>query len=706
MNTAFLVLQTLLLLSCDPDNAIRFDTEIIPVLTKAGCNSGACHGAAAGRGGFHLSLLGTDAPADYEAVVHALEGRRINVAHPERSLILTKPTGQLDHGGEVVLEVDGPGARRLLEWIRLGAARGPVRKLAHIEVTPVRKIVEPLPAEVSLKVSAAFDDGPAEDVTRWTVFTSSDPASVSINAHNIAEVRRRGQHVIIARFLDRVIPIQITSPLSDVPVNLADQPRTSFIDDEILRVLSELRLPVSPMATDAAWMRRVSLDLTGCLPEPDDVQAFLIDDSRDKRLRYVEELLNSDAFADYWTLRFSKLLRIHSLPNEKEGVSAYAGWLRQEIYRGTPWNEMARDLLTAVGDSHTVGPANFGRMVGDARAHAELVGQVFLGMRLGCANCHNHPLDKWTQDDYHGLAAVFSRLDRGREVRMVTRGAVTNPRTGDPAIPRIPGERYLIGDGDHRESIAEWLTSGGNQYLARAMVNRLWKAMFGRGLVEPTDDLRETNPSTHPELLDQLAENFAMHRYSIRHTLKLLALSSTYARSSAVAEGNEIDDRFYSHAYHRSLEPEVLMDAIADVTGVASEFSPWPSGTRAVAIVDSLQPAPSLDILGRCRRAGGCDENGSQGGGLTAELHLLNGDLINSRVTDPAGRLHQQIAKGSSDEEIVRDFYRRAFSRPVSDNELAFWKERLADNNSQEHVRKLEDFVWSLLNSRLFRENQ
>jgi hypothetical protein len=695
----------LALLAAEPERPVDFDTEIIPVLTKAGCNAGACHGAAAGRGGFHLSLLGGDPAADHEAIVQALEGRRINQARPERSLVLAKPTGQLEHGGDIALEEDSLGAQRLLAWIRSGASRGSQRRLTSLEVSPRRYISSELPVSVPLRVMARFDDGPAENVTAWTVFAASDPVAVEIDRNLVAKVKRRGQHVIIARFLDRVVPIQISVPLSDDAVDLAGEPRANFIDEEILRVLTDLRLPVSPQASDTAWLRRVSLDLTGRLPEPAVVETFLADKSADKRSCLVETLLASAAFADYWTLRFARLLRMHSLPNEKEGVRAYADWLRGEIHRDVGLDKIARQLLTATGDSHVVGPANFGRMVGDARDHAELVGSFFLGMRLGCANCHNHPLDRWTQDDYHGLAAVFARLDRGREVRVTSRGAVTNLRTNEPALPRIPGVRYLSADADNRAEVAQWLTSDDNRYFARATVNRLWRAMFGRGLIEPTDDLRETNPATHPELLDRLADDFAEHGYSIRHTLRQIALSHTYGRSDVTVAGNAVDDRFYSHAYSRSLIPEVLADAIADVTGVANEFAGQPVGTRAVALIDPLTPAPSLDVLGRCNRAGGCDENTSAGGGLPAQLHLLNGDLINRKLTDDQGRLRRLITSGKTDEGIVSEWYLRGLGRHPTADELKRWRERLKTDDSRQRQQRLEDFAWSLLNSRQFMEN-
>jgi hypothetical protein len=698
-------LLCLLILGAEPDRSIDFDTEIIPVLTKAGCNGGACHGAAAGRGGFHLSLLGADPESDYESIVRSFEGRRINPAYPTRSLVLAKPTGQLDHGGDVALEFDGPGAERILDWIRGGAERGPRRKLTSFEVSPRRHLAADMADPVPLQAVARFDNGPPEEVTRWTVFTSSDPAALEIDEQQVARVKRRGQHVAIARFLDRVVPVQFLVPFSDQLVDVSAAPRANFIDDEILQTLSALRLPVSPPASDAEYLRRVSLDLTGRLPDPVESEAFLSDPTPDKRARLVERLLASDAFADLWTLRWGRMLRLHSLPNDQEGARAYADWLRREIDRGTAWNELARQLLTATGDSHEVGPANFARMVSDARDHAELVGRFFLGVRLGCANCHNHPLDRWTQDDYHGLAAVFARLERGRTVQVSARGAVTNLRTGEPAVPRIPGERFLEGDEDHRSDVANWLAATDMRYFPRATVNRLWQAMFGRGLVEPADDLRETNPATHPELLSRLADDFVQHGYSVRHTLRLIASSHAYARSAAVVAGNERDDRFYSHAYRRPLEPEVLADAIADVTGVPDEFPGQPAGTRAVHVVDPLVPSLSLDILGRCSRADGCDDDTAAGGGLPAQLHLLNGELINDKLSAARGRLQQMLSAGASDAEIVDQFFLRALVRHPAEPELSAWRERLAAGQSDQRSQRLEDFVWSVLNSRQFIEN-
>jgi len=395
---------------------------------------------------------------------------------------------------------------------------------------------------------------------------------------------------------------------------------------------------------------------------------------------------------------------MHSLPNETQPLAAYSTWLRDVIRSDSGFDQLAKQLLTATGDSHMIGPANFGRMVPDARVHAELVGQVFAGIRLGCANCHNHPLDKWTQDDYHGLAAVFAPLDRSRHVMFTSRGQVTNLRTGEPAAPRIPGVRDLMTNDDPLNAIYDWVSNEEDLLFARATTNRLWRFLFGRGLVEPTDDLRDTNPATHPKLLQQLAQEFAANGYRLRPMLKTMVLSSTYGRIDQNVAGNETDDRFYSHAARRALEPEVFLDAVADVTGVSGAFEPH-RALRAVQVIDAALPSETLDVLGRCQQVAGCEESGTSSGGLAAQLHLLNGDAINKRLQDSDGRLQQLIAENRSVSEIVDEFHIRGLGRHASDLERAQWKSAIEHPDPAEQKRRLEDFVWSLLNSHQFREN-
>ncbi len=718
---------------------IDFDTEIVPVFTRAGCNAGACHGGAAGRGGFKLSLLGGDPAADYVTIVKEYEGRRINLAAPDRSLLLLKPTGGMDHGGDVRLEYGGPGATLIEHWIRAGAPRLQLRSLENLEVTPDHHVAERVGEEVRLRAVAWFDDGTRRDVTRWTAFVANDASRLKIEDRDVGRVDgeddpvedavvdgagedgpvqdgvtegehavmattlRAGQSVVVARFLDRVVPVRITVPLGSEPIDLSGLPRGSFIDDYILETLGTLRLRPAPPASDAVYLRRARLTLTGTLPSVDEMTAFLEDRGERKRERLVDRLLASPEFTEFWSYRLSTLFRVRSLPNDERVAVMFHDWFRRQLNERTGYDELARTLLTAEGDSHEKGEAAFYRMTAGPREHAEYVSEIFLGARLKCANCHNHPLDRWTQDDYHGLAAVFARIDRSRVVELKERGEVTHPCSGLPAVPRLPGERFLEAEGDARPELARWITSAENPFFARAAVNRLWKALMGRGLVEPVDDLRATNPATHPRLLEHLARDFVEHGFDLRHTLRLIATSAAFGRGASLDRTGDCDDgRYYSHAIIAPLEPEVLADAIACVTGVADPYGDYPEGTRAISLPDPSIPARGLDLLGRCAREESC-EAAPGGAGLSTELHLLNGPLINRKITAAEGRLARWIASGHSNDAIIDELYARALSRPPREDERAFWKTQLdVFDDAMKRRQALEDFLWSLLNSREF----
>ena len=689
---------------------VDFETDLIPVFTKAGCNTGACHGAAIGRGGFKLSLYGGDPRTDYESIVFELEGRRVNLSRAEESLLILKPTRQTAHRGGRRLASTGEGAQLLLNWIQQGAViddpqTGVTRRsLGRFDVLPKRYVAKEIGAAVELHATAHFEDGSRasteREVTRWTVFTAEDPSAVEIDSKTaVARVLRRGRHIVIARYLDRVVPIEFIVPLTASDVDLASEPRRNFIDDEILELLSTLGLATSPLADDATFVRRVTLDLTGRLPVAKRVQAFLNDSSTRKREALVDELLQSNEFNEYWTLQLAKLLRIRPRQQDKEGALTYHKWLSDQVRNETGYDQLARGVIMATGDSHENGPANFYRTVDGPREQAEFMSELFMGSRLRCANCHNHPLDRWTQDDYHGLAAIFARIESGQVVKANPTGEVIHPRTLERAVQRIPGEQFLAADvADGPEELARWLTKPENPYFARAIVNRLWKKMMGRGLVEPTDDFRATNPPTHPALLDKLATEFVKNGYSLRHTLRLLAGSATYSRSADATPQNRVDDRFYSHAARQALEPEVLADAISDVLGLPDSYGDEPTGTRAVSLSDPQAKSRTLDILGRCDRTASCETPAASLGGLPQKLHLFNGALLNARIGSPDGRLEQLISAGSSPIDVVEEFYLVALSRHPTEAERQHWKQEIGETTAgEEHHEFLEDFVWGLL---------
>jgi hypothetical protein len=681
-------------------DAVDFDTQIIPLLTKHGCNSGACHGAAAGRGGLRMSLYGSNPTFDFEHLVLELKGRRVNLSRPERSLIFRKPTETLSHGGGLRFESDSESAKLLIGWIKQGAGKtnNPV-KLTRLDITP-SMLVTDLNKTAKLRATATFSDGKQKDVTRWTIFHAMDPASVEVK-EDTATIIRRGRHVVTARYLDQFVPVEFLVPINKLPAAEV-QAKSNVVDRYVTRRLKLLHLPASARADDETLLRRIYLDLVGRLPEPSIVLAFVDNKEADKFTNLVDRLLKSDDFDTYWTYRFSEWLRIRTQPKDNIAAKTYYAWLSEQVAKNVGFDKIARTLITATGDTHQVGPANFYRTTRGAREQAEFASELFMGMRLRCANCHDHPLDRWTQDDYHGLAAIFAKVKGGRVIEINPRAEVSHPRTGSAAIPRIPGDSFLSDDQDGRKQFATWLTRKDNPYFAKAIVNRLWQSVMGRGLIEPTDDLRPTNVATHPELLESLAADFAAQGFDFRRTLRSICTSKTYSRSGVTLPTNKTDAIFFSHRLARKLRPEVFADSICDVTGVSEKYGDEPAGTRAVELFAGNLPAQTLDILGRCSRDTGCEESDvARTGNLPRALHLINGPLINGKVASPTGRLIE-LLKGSND-ALIKGLYLRALTRRPTAKELDFWRSQLT-RTATEQARRLvaEDILWSVLTSREF----
>ncbi|QDT12944.1 DUF1553 domain-containing protein [Planctomycetes bacterium K23_9] len=672
---------------------VDFVNNIIPLLTKNGCNAGACHGAAIGRGEFKLSLYGSNPKADHIAMVRQLHGRRVNLAQPRESLVVRKPTEQTEHGGGQVFDLDSESAKRLTDWIVQGAPYQSVNRLTRVQIFPQKYIANAIGESIDLRAVAHFSAGSQLDVTKWTVFAAEDPLAVVVDVKTArATIQRPGRHVIVARYLSKVIPIEIIVPLTDVDVQSIAGTSNHFIDHEINATLQVLRLPPSRIADDDAFRRRVTLDLTGRLPATQGVGAKL---NRDE---LIDQLLQSDQFTQYWTYWLVKLLRVRPQLNDRVNARTYYRWLANKVAGDASYKQIATELITATGDSHQNGPANFYRTVGGPREQAEFFSELFLGSRLRCANCHNHPLDRWTQDDYHGLAAIFAKVEPGKIVRDKPAGEVIHPLTGLPAVQRIPGEHDLATNVvDGRDALAKWATDSQNPFFAKAVVNRLWSHMMGRGLVEPVDDFRDTNPATHPALLDQLANDFVSHQYSLRHTLSVIARSDAYARSSNTNEWNMADEQFYSHAIRRPMEPEVLADVISDTLGVPDQYGDQAKGTRAISLIDPKTPSRSLDVLGRCGREMSC-ETISTTGALPQKLHLFNGDFLNARIAAPNGRLRRWIDAGKTPWQIVDGFYQVALGRRPTAKEEMHWNSLLSQlTTTKERSAFLEDFVWGIL---------
>ncbi|QDV44821.1 hypothetical protein Enr13x_46920 [Stieleria neptunia] len=698
-----------------PTEAIDFETQVVPILTRFGCNAGACHGAAIGRRGFKLSLFGSRPVDDQIAIVQELEGRRVNLDRPTQSLLLRKATETMEHGGGERFDDASPAYAILERWIAQGGKRLQRRQLTDLAVTPTNVLLKKTDDSVAVSVVARFDDGSTQDVTDVTSLTSDDSESVSIDRDsNRLTVHRRGEHVVIARYLDRVQAIRLGIPLGtqQLDPSTRDGRPGSVVDRWIDGKLRQLRIPASPRADDHEFARRVWLDLTGHLPSPDRLDAFVADRSDDKRRRLIDRLLKTDQFAAYWALKWANLLGIDSKSLQPEGSQAYHGWLTESFRQDSPWNASALAMLTASGDGYVDGSVNFLRSGNGPDGLAELATRVFMGVRLRCANCHDHPLDHWTQDDYHGLAAIFAKLKRGRVVSTSTRGEVTHPVTGQPALARIPGTRDLSADDDGRMEFARWVTAPSNPYFARAAVNRIWAQLMGRGLIDPVDDIRATNPASHPELLDALADEFIAGGFRFRPIIRLVCNSDAYGRTSQTRPANQSDSVYYSHFLPRGLEAEVVAGAIADVTGVDIVYGA-DDQRDAIRLTDNRMDSETLDILGRCDREAACETPALSSGSLAKVLHFLNGDLLNRRLDDRQGRLTKWLQTYPDDFTLMETLYKQTLSRPLNDSERRYWAEQfdLATESGgrwrdrQTRQMFFADAFWGLLTSETFLTN-
>jgi hypothetical protein len=710
-----------------------FRTHVEPVLTRVGCNSGACHGALAGKGGLKLSLRGYDPEADHFVLTRQAGARRVNRAEPDQSLMLLKPTRGLPHGGGRRFETDSEEYRRLRDWIAAGASkpRPDAPAVERLEVLPPAATLKPQDA-LRVLVRAWYTDGHCEDVTAWARFSSSEEQVATVDEEGRVTVSGPGEAAVNVGYANLVAAATVTVPLPNAvdPAVFAAAERHNFIDGLVLKKLEALRIPPSPRCTDHEFIRRAFLDCTGSLPSPVEVTAFVSDPSPDKRAKLVDGLLRRPEYVDYWSYKWSDLFLVSSRKLQPPNMWAFYRSIRQAVAENKPWDRFARDVVTARGSTLDNGAANYFILHKDVAELTETTSLTFMGLSIACAKCHNHPLEKWTQDQYWAFANLFSRVglkngDRANEQ------VVSSPPVGDAphlrrgvAMPPTPLDgRPLPPDSpaDRRQYFADWLTSPENPYFAKALVNRVWKNFLGRGLVEAEDDLRQTNPPTNAELFDALAKDFAGHGHDVKHLIRTIMLSATYQRSSRPVPGNESDDRFYSHYLVRRLPAEVILDAYSQVTGVPTPFdtiraggggppqvpiASYPIGTRAQQLPDTLLISRFLDAFGRPERVQTCSCERTQDASVGQALHLNNGQTLNDKLRAKDSLVATWLDAKAADEAVVRDLFLRALSRDPTAEELRKLAAVLAESKDADRREVLEDLAWGVLTGREFLFNR
>ncbi|MCA9094191.1 MAG: DUF1553 domain-containing protein [Planctomycetaceae bacterium] len=698
-----------------------FRDDVQVVLTKTGCNMGACHGAQSGKKGFKLSLRGYDSASDYLTMTHQARGRRVMLHDPARSLLLLKATGTIAHGGGSRFETDSHEYKIVSEWIAEGAM-GPLdgdRLIESLDVYPKQIALEPT-GKQQMSVIATYSDGSQRDVTRWSIFNSTEAGVATVDENGLVKVSGLGESAITVWYNSRVTAatISVPSATSVSPEVYTQSPRSNFIDDLILSKLERLQIPPSTTAGDSDFLRRAYLDTIGVLPTVEETKAFLEDQGTDKRQRLIESLLTRPEYVDYWSYQWSDLLLLSSNRLKPSAVWSFYRWIRTQVEANRPWDQFAREIVTASGSTLENGATNFFVLHKDPQDLTESMSVTFLGMSIGCARCHDHPLERWTLDDYYGLANLFGRVQQKNTevvgeavVYAAAQGEVKHPTKPSPAPPRpLDGTALSFDDThDRREHLANWLTAGENPYFARAIVNRVWANYMGRGLVEPVDDLRLTNPASNPELLDALAKDLIAHQYDIKHLIRTIMSSAAYQRSSEVLPGNAADDRFYSHYLPKRMSAEVLLDALSQVTGSPTKFEGFPAGWRSMQLPDSNVSSYFLSSFGRPAREFPCACERTEDPSVTQSLHLSNGDTLNKKLEGTEGKIATAISGKQSSEQIVEELYLAALCRFPTDEEkrqilevVPAYSDLATDEEKKERRGAIEDTFWSVLTSRRF----
>ena len=718
-----------------PAAPVTFQTDVAAVISKAGCNLGTCHGNATGKGGFKLSLRGGDLDYDHAALVRDQFGRRVNVLSPDDSLLLQKATQAVAHEGGKRFDKESWEYRTLREWIAAGAQRKSpgAPTLVKLEVTPREQfLIEPASA-VAVKVTAKFSDGTARDVTDIACYEVVNVAVADVSATGRVTRKESGETAVLVRFLHLQEPVRLAFVPARPGFKWAGTQPQNFVDEHVFAKLKTLRLNPSALAGDEVFLRRAYLDLLGILPTAEEAKRFVINstvNARTKRTTLIDELLERPEFADFWALKWADLLRVEEKTLDAKGMQDFHRWLRASIASGKPMDQFARELIASRGSTYANPEANFYRANRTPVIRAEAAAQVFLGTRLQCAQCHNHPFDRWTQDDYYDWAALFARVDYkilenkrrdtndkhefiGEQIVYLSRkGTVTNPRTEKAAEPRFLGAAKLdFEQQDELEALAVWMTAPTNPLFARAQVNRIWFHLMGRGIVDPIDDFRATNPASHPALLEGLTKEFVQSGFSLRHAIRLVMNSRAYQTGSEPNDTNATDELNYARAPLRRLTAEQMFDTLHQVAGVAAEFKGFPTGTRAAELPGAriegrrgkraqMSPDVFLAMFGKPPRLLTCECERSTDTSLGQAFFMLSGPAVNELLTRSDNRLGALLDSGKPNRALVEELYWTTLTRPPSPTELT--KTLAHIEQAKDRRAGVEDVLWGLVNAKEF----
>ncbi|MCC9658063.1 DUF1549 and DUF1553 domain-containing protein [Rhodopirellula halodulae] len=693
---------------------VSFIKDVMPTLTRAGCNTGSCHGAARGKDGFNLSLFGFDPNGDYQRITREIGVRRINLAVPSESLLLKKSVGSVPHTGGKLFDVDSDYYETMHSWLEAGAPKDAADALppavTSVAIYPPQVVLEGEGAKQRMVAVATYADGTTRDLSRLATFSTNDASVAPIDQDGVATAGSRGEAFVMARFDTHTVGSQVLTLPADLKYIAPEPQPSSYVDELVDKKLNQLRLVPSGQCTDEEFIRRATIDITGLLPTEEELNLFVNDVAPDKREALIDRLLERKEFSEIWAMKFAQLLMIKSTNQvSKKSALLYANWLTDQFARNVPINEMVHDLLTSTGGTFGEPATNFYEIERDTLKTAENVAQVFMGIRTQCAQCHNHPFDRWTMDDYYGFAAFFSQVGR-KQAEDYREKIVYNRFSGETkhlvTKQNVP-PKFLGGDApdtkgkDRREVLAEWLVAGDNPFFSTSIANRVWAHFMGSGLVDPVDDIRVSNPPSNPELFDRLGEKLVEYNYDFRKLVRDICTSRAYGRSTKTNDSNAHDTRNYAHATIRRVPAESLLDCICQVTESPEKFSGLPLGSRAVQISDGATSNYFLTTFGRSPRATVCECEATTDPSLSQALHLLNGSSVHNKIVR-GGLIKRWINDEKLDPDAILDrIYRRALSRDPSAEEREAVKALLAEEGAQPQA-VMEDVFWAVLNGREF----